>query len=65
LGSSMPPPARLTHCPFHSPVTCRPQALGKVMGAELPKVPGGSRRVLYPASVKASTDLQVGGHLGG
>ncbi|KAG2426129.1 hypothetical protein HYH02_014844 [Chlamydomonas schloesseri] len=34
------------------------KALGKVMGAELPKVPGGSRRVLYPASVKASTDLQ-------
>jgi uroporphyrinogen-III synthase len=35
-----------------------PQALGKVMGAELPHVPGGSDIVLYPASVKASTDLQ-------
>lgn len=35
-----------------------PQALGKVMGAELPHVPGGSDVVLYPASVKASTDLQ-------
>ncbi|KAG2437462.1 hypothetical protein HXX76_006112 [Chlamydomonas incerta] len=34
------------------------KALGKVMGSELPRVPGGSRRVLYPASVKASTDLQ-------
>ncbi len=28
------------------------------MGAELPRVPGGSDTVLYPASVKASTDLQ-------
>jgi uroporphyrinogen-III synthase len=28
------------------------------MGAEVPKVPGGSSRVLYPASAKASTDLQ-------
>jgi uroporphyrinogen-III synthase len=34
------------------------QALGKVMGSELPHVPGGSDVVLYPASVKASTDLQ-------
>ncbi|EFJ40450.1 hypothetical protein VOLCADRAFT_69473, partial [Volvox carteri f. nagariensis] len=34
------------------------KALGKVMGSELPRVPGGSGRVLYPASVKASTDLQ-------
>ncbi|KAG2488513.1 hypothetical protein HYH03_013016 [Edaphochlamys debaryana] len=34
------------------------KALGKVMGAELPKPPGGTSRVLYPASVKASTDLQ-------
>jgi uroporphyrinogen-III synthase len=32
--------------------------LGKVMGSELPHVPGGSDVVLYPASVKASTDLQ-------
>jgi uroporphyrinogen-III synthase len=28
------------------------------MGAELPHVAGGSDVVLYPASVKASTDLQ-------
>jgi uroporphyrinogen-III synthase len=35
-----------------------PQALGKVMGSELPHIPGGSDVVLYPASVKASTDLQ-------
>jgi uroporphyrinogen-III synthase len=28
------------------------------MGSELPHVPGGSDVVLYPASVKASTDLQ-------
>ena len=28
--------------------------------AELPEVQGGSKRVLYPASVKAGTDLQVG-----
>lgn len=34
------------------------QALGKVMGSELPHIPGGSDTVLYPASVKASTDLQ-------
>eukprot|EP00882_Tetradesmus_deserticola_P008034 GHRQ01008463.1.p2 GENE.GHRQ01008463.1~~GHRQ01008463.1.p2 ORF type:complete len:238 (+),score=109.28 GHRQ01008463.1:329-1042(+) len=34
------------------------KALGKVMGSELPHVPGGSDVVLYPASVKASTDLQ-------
>uniref|UniRef100_A0A383V9M9 Uroporphyrinogen-III synthase n=1 Tax=Tetradesmus obliquus TaxID=3088 RepID=A0A383V9M9_TETOB len=34
------------------------KALGKVMGAELPHIPGGSDVVLYPASVKASTDLQ-------
>ncbi|KAF8057131.1 hypothetical protein HT031_006140 [Scenedesmus sp. PABB004] len=34
------------------------KALGKVMGSELPHVPGGSGVVLYPASVKASTDLQ-------
>lgn len=34
------------------------QALGKLMGAELPPVAGGSGRVLYPASVKAGTDLQ-------
>eukprot|EP00878_Enallax_costatus_P004246 GHUV01004476.1.p1 GENE.GHUV01004476.1~~GHUV01004476.1.p1 ORF type:complete len:287 (+),score=66.67 GHUV01004476.1:206-1066(+) len=34
------------------------KALGKVMGSELPHIPGGSDTVLYPASVKASTDLQ-------
>jgi uroporphyrinogen-III synthase len=34
------------------------QALGKIMGKELPKVPGGSNVVLYPASVRAGTDLQ-------
>ncbi|PNH03285.1 Uroporphyrinogen-III synthase, chloroplastic, partial [Tetrabaena socialis] len=34
------------------------KALGKVMGSELPRVEGGSGRVLYPASTKASTDLQ-------
>jgi hypothetical protein len=28
------------------------QALGKVMGSELPHVPGGSGVALYPASVK-------------
>ncbi len=41
-----------------------PQALGKVMGAELPKIPGGTNTVLYPASAKASTDLQVGPRMG-
>lgn len=34
------------------------QALGKVMGSELPHIPNGADTVLYPASVKASTDLQ-------
>lgn len=34
------------------------KALGKVMGSELPHILGGSDVVLYPASVKASTDLQ-------
>mmetsp|Transcript_6747 Transcript_6747/g.18076 ORF Transcript_6747/g.18076 Transcript_6747/m.18076 type:complete len:298 (-) Transcript_6747:254-1147(-) len=34
------------------------KALGKNMGGELPHIPGGSDRVLYPASCKASTDLQ-------
>lgn len=28
------------------------------MGAELPHVPGGNDIVLYPASVRAGTDLQ-------
>lgn len=30
------------------------KATGKVFGAELPQVPGGSRIVLYPSSAKAS-----------
>eukprot|EP00877_Chromochloris_zofingiensis_P009438 jgi/Chrzof1/4748/Cz14g24240.t1_UROS1[v5.2] len=34
------------------------KATGKVMGAELPHVPGGDDVVLYPASLRASTDLQ-------
>ncbi|KXZ49584.1 hypothetical protein GPECTOR_20g440 [Gonium pectorale] len=34
------------------------KALGKVLGSELPRVPGGNNRVLYPASAKASSDLQ-------
>eukprot|EP00879_Flechtneria_rotunda_P013147 GHRR01013732.1.p1 GENE.GHRR01013732.1~~GHRR01013732.1.p1 ORF type:complete len:217 (+),score=73.66 GHRR01013732.1:737-1387(+) len=34
------------------------KALGKVMGSELPHLEGGTDTVLYPASVKASTDLQ-------
>jgi uroporphyrinogen-III synthase len=35
-----------------------PQAYGKIMGAELPHVPGGTDVVLYPASARASGDLQ-------
>lgn len=35
-------------------------ATGKVMGGELPKIPGGTNVVLYPASAKAGTDLQNG-----
>ena len=34
------------------------QATGKTLGAELPKIPGGANRVLYPASAKASDELQ-------
>jgi uroporphyrinogen-III synthase len=34
------------------------QALGKVMGSELPHIAGGGDVVLYPSSAKASTDLQ-------
>jgi uroporphyrinogen-III synthase len=34
------------------------KALGKALGAELPRVPGGTDVVLYPASSKASNDLQ-------
>ena len=29
-----------------------------MLGAELPKVPGGNNTVLYPSSAKASSDLQ-------
>ena len=29
-----------------------------MLGAELPKVPGGDNTVLYPSSAKASSDLQ-------
>lgn len=35
-------------------------ATGAVMGAELPRVAGGTGVVLYPASAKAGTDLQQG-----
>ena len=34
------------------------KSTAKVMGSELPKHPGGNNTVLYPASAKASTDLQ-------
>ncbi|GFR40246.1 hypothetical protein Agub_g817 [Astrephomene gubernaculifera] len=34
------------------------KALGKVLGSELPRLPGGCGRVLYPASARASSDLQ-------
>lgn len=36
------------------------KANGKTLGSELPKVPGGSNVVLFPASAKAGTDLQEG-----
>lgn len=36
------------------------QANAEHFGPELPFVEGGSKRVLYPASNKASTELQVG-----
>jgi hypothetical protein len=45
---------------FSSLCRCRPQANAEHFGPELPFVEGGSRRVLYPASNKASTELQVG-----
>lgn len=35
------------------------QANAVHLSAELPVLEGGSMRVLYPASVKAGTDLQV------
>lgn len=35
------------------------KAYGKIMGAELPHVPGGTDVVLYPASARASGDLQA------
>lgn len=41
-----------------TPAFTATKALGKVMGSELPHLPGGADTVLYPASVKASTDLQ-------
>lgn len=34
------------------------KAYGKIMGAELPHIPGGTDVVLYPASARASGDLQ-------
>lgn len=34
------------------------KAIGKTLGAEVPKIEGGNRRVLYPASLHASSDLQ-------
>lgn len=34
------------------------KSTAKVMGSELPKLPGGDNTVLYPASVRASRDLQ-------
>lgn len=36
------------------------QANAEHFGPELPFIEGGSKRVLYPASNKASTELQVG-----
>lgn len=60
-SASLPPSLSLlsTHnTNIHSHHTPTTQALGKVMGSELPHIPGGSDQVLYPASVKASTDLQ-------
>jgi uroporphyrinogen-III synthase len=49
-----------THPPTRpdTPHSAPPQALGKIMGKEMPHVQGGSDTVLYPASAKASTDLQ-------
>ncbi|CAI5998614.1 unnamed protein product [Closterium sp. NIES-65] len=35
-------------------------ATAKYLSAEIPEIQGGNRRVLYPASAKASTDLQNG-----
>ncbi|CAI5469725.1 unnamed protein product [Closterium sp. Yama58-4] len=36
------------------------KATAKYLSAEIPEMQGGNRRVLYPASAKASTDLQDG-----
>eukprot|EP00850_Spirogloea_muscicola_P004152 SM000017S02892 [mRNA] locus=s17:884584:887160:- [translate_table: standard] len=36
------------------------KAIGKALVVELPKAPEGSGRVLYPASVKASNDIEEG-----
>jgi len=41
-----------------TPAFVSSKAIGKTMGSELPPVPGGKNTVLYPASCKASTDLQ-------
>lgn len=58
---SVPHPVLLSSVIPFPATRCLPpclQALGKVMGSELPHISGGSGRVLYPASAKASTDLQ-------
>ncbi|CAI5530294.1 unnamed protein product [Closterium sp. Naga37s-1] len=39
-------------------------ATAKYLSAEIPEIEGGNRRVLYPASAKASTDLRVGDECG-
>lgn len=52
LSHLIPPP------PSPPPIPPPSQATGKVMGAELPHLPGGSDSVLFPASIKASGDLQ-------
>lgn len=43
-----------------TPAFTATKATGVVMGSELPKIPNGRNVVLYPASCKASTDLQNG-----
>ena len=49
-------PAHVSCSPV--PLTCPAQAFGKALGGELPQVAGGTGRVLYPASAKASDELQ-------
>jgi uroporphyrinogen-III synthase len=54
-------PSRRATSSAHPPTPTRPplpQAYGKIMGAELPHLPGGTDVVLYPASARASGDLQ-------